>query len=117
MCNRVNHGCCLYMNQSYDSSLLHMNQSGLRDHTLLISYEWVSPNGLYSCIVYMNQSSLRVHIAVLDMNQSGLRAHMSHQSPELWKSAALLWLFGWLVVLLFYVHGKHLRSCRDGQLT
>ena len=22
-----------------------------------------------------------------------------------------------LVVLLFYVHGKHLRSCRDGQLT
>ena len=23
----------------------------------------------------------------------------------------------WLVVLLFYVHGKHLRSCRDGQLT
>ena len=27
--------------------------------------------------------------------------------------------FGWLVVvvLMFYVHGKHLRSCRDGQLT
>ena len=24
---------------------------------------------------------------------------------------------GWLVVLLFYVHSKHLRSCRDGQLT
>ena len=23
----------------------------------------------------------------------------------------------WLVVLVFYVHGKHLRSCRDGQLT
>ena len=23
----------------------------------------------------------------------------------------------WMVVLLFYVHGKHLRSCRDGQLT
>ena len=22
-----------------------------------------------------------------------------------------------IVVLLFYVHGKHLRSCRDGQLT
>ena len=21
------------------------------------------------------------------------------------------------VILLFYVHGKHLRSCRDGQLT
>ena len=25
------------------------------------------------------------------------------------------WLY--VVVLLFYVHGKHLRSCRDGQLT
>ena len=26
--------------------------------------------------------------------------------------------FGTIVVaLLFYVHGKHLRSCRDGQLT
>ena len=24
---------------------------------------------------------------------------------------------GWLVVLLFYVHGKHLRSCWEGQLT
>ena len=24
---------------------------------------------------------------------------------------------GWLVVLLFYVHSKHLRSCWDGQLT
>ena len=30
-------------------------------------------------------------------------------SPSLW--------VGWLVVLLFNVHGKHLRSCRDGQLT
>ena len=26
-------------------------------------------------------------------------------------------LFYISVVLLFYVHGKHLRSCRDGQLT
>ena len=23
----------------------------------------------------------------------------------------------YVVALLFYVHGKHLRSCRDGQLT
>ena len=22
-----------------------------------------------------------------------------------------------VIVVLFYVHGKHLRSCRDGQLT
>ena len=27
------------------------------------------------------------------------------------------YLFVVFVVLLFYVHGKHLRSCRDGQLT
>ena len=26
-------------------------------------------------------------------------------------------IIGKLVALLFYVHGKHLRSCRDGQLT
>ena len=26
-------------------------------------------------------------------------------------------IFHVVVVLLFYVHGKHLRSCRDGQLT
>ena len=26
-------------------------------------------------------------------------------------------LKGQMVVLLFYVHGKHLRSCRDGQVT
>ena len=26
-------------------------------------------------------------------------------------------VIGIVVVLLFYVHGKHLRSCRDGQLT
>ena len=25
--------------------------------------------------------------------------------------------FDWLIVLLFYVDGKHLRSCWDGQLT
>ena len=27
----------------------------------------------------------------------------------------LQWPDGWLVVLLFNVHSKHLRSCRDGQ--
>ena len=29
----------------------------------------------------------------------------------------LLGRFVVVVALLFYVHGKHLRSCRDGQLT
>ena len=26
-------------------------------------------------------------------------------------------VYKYCIVLLFYVHGKHLRSCRDGQLT
>ena len=46
--------------------------------------------------------------------------HFSFLSPSLWKTARYrlkYCLKGWLVVLLFYVHGKHLRSCRDGQLT
>ena len=29
---------------------------------------------------------------------------------------SLIFDFAVVVVLLFYVHGKHLRSCRDGQL-
>ena len=29
----------------------------------------------------------------------------------------VFWWFLVVVVLLFYIHGKHLRSCRDGQLT
>ena len=42
------------------------------------------------------------------------------------KNFTVIWLVGWfgfngslivVVVLLFYVNGKHLRSCRDGQLT
>ena len=32
-------------------------------------------------------------------------------------STRLLRVLNVVVVLLFYVHGKHLRSCRDGQLT
>ena len=28
-----------------------------------------------------------------------------------------LFVCDFVVVLLFYVHGKHIRSCRDGQLT
>ena len=43
-------------------------------------------------------------------------------SPEMVRSKPISLLFGGysyriVVVLLFYVHGKHLRSFRDGQLT
>ena len=52
----------------------------------------------------------------------------SNDKSEKLKCRLLQFLFGDLkvknnlllccfVVLLFYVHGKHLRSCRDGQLT
>ena len=36
--------------------------------------------------------------------------HFTFLSPSLWETVVV-------VALLFYVHGKHLRSCRDGQLT
>ena len=39
---------------------------------------------------------------------------------RLWSEFILIWniiQLSFVVVLLFYVHGKHLRSCRDGQLT
>ena len=41
---------------------------------------------------------------------------ISEVSGEYFHFFCILHRFGWLVVLLFYVHGKHLRSCRDGQL-
>ena len=34
-----------------------------------------------------------------------------NENPETWPGVNVV------VVLLFYVHGKHLRSCPDGQLT
>ena len=58
------------------------------------------------------------------------RIHMKNQvlfsskdKSKTLKCRLLQFLFGALrlvvvvVVLLFYVHSKHLRSCRDGQLT
>ena len=38
-------------------------------------------------------------------------------SHEIVQQCPRPWLFVVVVMLLFYVHGKHLRSCRDGQLT
>ena len=39
------------------------------------------------------------------------------QSFEYGTIQVISWLLFVVVALLFYVHGKHLRSCRDGQLT
>ena len=41
----------------------------------------------------------------------------SGQRNELISSSAIVYVYYVVVALLFYVHGKHLRSCRDGQLT
>ena len=46
-----------------------------------------------------------------------IRAVKYHVIPHLEYHVRVICLgFGWLVVL-FYIHDKHLRSCRDGQLT
>ena len=42
---------------------------------------------------------------------------MKKQAIYLHVALLSLLLFFVVVTLLFYVHGKHLRSCRDGQLT
>ena len=48
---------------------------------------------------------------------------MAHQALIYFLIKKINFTFYWfqyivvVVVLLFYVHGKHLRSCRDGQLT
>ena len=49
-----------------------------------------------------------------DTWRSGVRSAMRAAShlPVRWPTVVVV-----VVVLLFYVHGKHLRSCRDGQLT
>ena len=44
-------------------------------------------------------------------SQGGRRQNTSERAS---RGSKKIFVF---VVLLFYVHGKHLRSCRDGQLT
>ena len=46
-----------------------------------------------------------------------LRAKVNDQISWAWDMCMLLEGRFVVVALLFYVHGKHLRSCRDGQLT
>ena len=53
------------------------------------------------------------HICDFNYKITMSNIHTGH----LWFCSARLGEGGGLVVLLFYVHGKHLRSCRDGQLT
>ena len=61
--------------------------------------------------------------------KTGLQSKKSNFIADRPKAALLFWFFGdfrcggllfmvvVVVAFLFYVHDKHLRSCRDGQLT
>ena len=40
-----------------------------------------------------------------------------HERMDGLRVMSFLQYFSYIVVLLFYVHSAHLRSCRDGQLT
>ena len=43
--------------------------------------------------------------------------HSIDNLPRSLVAAVVLWISFVVVVLLYNIHGKHLRSCRDGQLT
>ena len=43
-----------------------------------------------------------------------LKGNILDDFYEIWVNCLRIFF---VVALLFYVHGKHLRSCRDGQLT
>ena len=55
-------------------------------------------------VIEISQVKMKGSKRVSALNQGSLEVHKG----EIWVA---------LVALLFYVHGKHLRSCRDGQLT
>ena len=65
-----------------------------------------------------------IYFYVLRMKQmkevGGLRGGKGYRGMRVPRLAILIPKYYTVVVvvaLLFYVHGKHLRSCRDGQLT
>ena len=59
-------------------------------------------------VIYINQNKKAVLIEI----KSFVTTKNRLLCPLAWTSHVVV-----VVALLFYVHGKHLRSCRDGQLT
>ena len=55
-------------------------------------------------------------LRLIDLNILGLNAD-TFSSFKMSRCIGSLSSLVVVVALLFYVHGKHLRSCRDGQLT
>ena len=64
---------------------------------------------LYTILAFLSAIGLNIHPTLEGFHTPGkqIGRHKSCFPLQIWG----------LVVLLFYVHGKHLRSCRDGQLT
>ena len=54
---------------------------------------------------------------IFPMNRISTVSEDCHQHKYKLSQKAYLTVSIVVVVLLFYVHGKHLRSCRDSQLT
>ena len=70
-------------------------------------FEWRSGHVCYAPVT--SQSGTQ-HQESLDYNRHGRRCLLVNLVTMLEQK-------GCCIVLLFYAHGKHLRSCRDGQLT
>ena len=69
-----------------------------------------------------------MELILAERGESSFLYELIPLTPVALRTAKTLWSFGCseciglsrvvvVVDLLFYVHGKHLRSCRDGQLT
>ena len=69
-------------------------------------------------VKYSMMLNRRMHATLKDISHS-TKAEICLELGEVKDRAWFVRLNGEIVVvvLLFYVHGKHLRSCRDGQLT
>ena len=68
---------------------------------------------------YQTGKTVHVHAKRYKHNEDGRTAPgvCENGSVSLSHSGNVVTRTGFVVELLFYVHGKHLRSCRDGQLT
>ena len=61
--------------------------------------------------------SIKLSVTAIFHSGYGFMINTCSQGQTIWSKPK-----GWFILvvvdaLLFYVHGKHLRSCRDGQLT
>ena len=72
---------------------------------LIATTSLLHQHSLYASQTYFSYLFLNTAITLVPYN------------AELWLQGLNCLVIFFFFVLLFYVHGKHLRSCRDGQLT